>query len=59
MKNLVKDFRGLENIVIEKFDSKKINSILLGRYMNILNKLDKGESVDDKKIMKIMLLINN
>jgi len=59
MKNLFEDFRKMESVVIGKFDSGKINSILLNRYINLLNKIDNKEEVCEKKIMKIMLLINN
>jgi len=59
MRDLIRDFKKLEDSVISRFNKGEINSILLNRYINILNKLDKGDIVEDKKIIKIMLLVNN
>ena len=59
MSDLFLEFIRLEEVVVGKFDREEINSILLNRYINLLNKINNKEDVDDKKVMKIMLLINS
>jgi len=59
MSDLFLEFIRLEEVVVGKFDREEINSILLNRYINLLNKINNKEEVDGKKVMKIMLLINS